>query len=393
MSHYHLRSFTYGQDNKRSVVLGEFIAKGNFGNVYKGTETYGTDAKRSVAVKVLKKLPDTLTELYDELQMAKENSEKAFKFSITLQAIIVNSANPDATKIFTRAKDDVHFVNIDSFRTEQYPAMTKMIPITIIQIYEFIDGESLESYIDKNSFEKETFFRFSNNLLLGLEEIDERNWLHKDIKPANIMVAQKMLKYIDFGLLCKMPSPGKGTCTSINYITSRTIKPPEFILEKAANVITSKKWHKIDIFAVGVTIGEMMYMKQTQKDIPQFIKTFNPQQYLLEKINKDYSDNGGKHVKGDTYRMYIRKLAKYFNMKPYDYIQQIYDRYLFVKAFPYMNESIRLHMLPFLRKLLAANPDNRPTPTEAIDMLNQVHTNHPQHLFPLNYFLRQKVLI
>lgn len=72
--------------------------------------------------------------------------------------------------------------------------------IPLYYVSEFIDGKRLDEYIRLNTpNEEETIFLFKQ-LLKILSECHERNVVHRDIKPENIIVKDKDLYLVDFGI-------------------------------------------------------------------------------------------------------------------------------------------------------------------------------------------------
>jgi len=69
------------------------------------------------------------------------------------------------------------------------------------------NGESLDNFcINLEDVSDRIVETILINLILGLQQIHDAGYLHLDIKPENIWVfADGNIKYMDFGLACKMP--------------------------------------------------------------------------------------------------------------------------------------------------------------------------------------------
>ncbi|MEN8907234.1 MAG: diguanylate cyclase [Clostridiales bacterium] len=73
---------------------------------------------------------------------------------------------------------------------------------TIIIIMDYFNAPSLNQYIQKNSIATGEFLEIAIQLVKGISEIHNRNIIHKDINPSNILWNSKTkeLKIIDFGI-------------------------------------------------------------------------------------------------------------------------------------------------------------------------------------------------
>ncbi|KAM3130649.1 hypothetical protein pb186bvf_017241 [Paramecium bursaria] len=71
-------------------------------------------------------------------------------------------------------------------------------------VTEFIDGETLRSFLEKlkQPLPQEDAIEILQQILEGLNYIHESGILHRDLKPSNLMIYNKSIKIIDFGLSC-----------------------------------------------------------------------------------------------------------------------------------------------------------------------------------------------
>jgi len=127
---------------------------------------------------------------------------------------------------------------------------------------EYIPGSSLERYLRENSLydpvlghEKDIVWKFLFDLLNGLSYMHQKNIVHLDIKPSNILMCPRSanniptLKIGDFGL-----SRILGSETGDERFKKGDGKylAPELLDSKSYNITTA-----VDIFSLGITVYEM----------------------------------------------------------------------------------------------------------------------------------------
>jgi serine/threonine protein kinase len=118
-------------------------------------------------------------------------------------------------------------------------------------LYEYIEGESLNRVILKNSQVVEDF---CNQLLETVKFIHSKQIVHLDIKPDNIMVTKtNELKLVDLGFLCKVA----GRSCKIRGSTA-DYSAPNINIKPESNAQRINQLYKADIFALGLTLYEIM---------------------------------------------------------------------------------------------------------------------------------------
>ena len=116
-------------------------------------------------------------------------------------------------------------------------------------VMEFIEGVSLSYLVDvQNDRMKKWRLNFIIQLGEALEYLHQKNWIHRDICPRNVMITEEnQLLLIDFGLVVPNTSifqaPGNRTGTA-NYMAPELIK-------------RQKTDQRIDVFSYAVTCYEM----------------------------------------------------------------------------------------------------------------------------------------
>ena len=71
----------------------------------------------------------------------------------------------------------------------------------IFVIMDYVDGEDLKKFIDKNDITEQKALMLFRKILEGVNAIHAQHIVHRDLKPANIyLTKQGEIKILDFGL-------------------------------------------------------------------------------------------------------------------------------------------------------------------------------------------------
>ncbi len=138
-------------------------------------------------------------------------------------------------------------------------------------VMEYVEGVGLSLLVDLQNEEMKRYrIRYMIQIGEALQYFHQQNWIHRDICPRNVMVAEdKQIKLIDFGLVvpntAEFRKPGNRTGTA-SYMA------PELIKRQTTD-------HRIDIFSYAVTCYEM-YAKRGPWDAAMTIDA------VLQHINK-----------------------------------------------------------------------------------------------------------
>ena len=211
------------------TVLGNYeieapIGAGGMGEVYKARDTR---LDRIVAIKVL---PQHLA----------ENDQTRQRFAREAKAISALS-HPNICTLYDIGKEDgIYFL-----------------------VMEYIEGETLAARLEQGALDKDAVLKTAIEIANALDAAHRQGFIHRDLKPGNIMLTRSGAKLLDFGL-------ARPTAQEVNE-TDLTISPTvsQPLTEEGAIVGTFQYMApeqleggepdaRTDIFAFGATVYEMV---------------------------------------------------------------------------------------------------------------------------------------
>ena len=140
-----------------------------------------------------------------------------------------------------------------------HPGIVKVFEFGMYQdrpllIMEYIDGEALDRYLNRNgSMAPEPALKIAAQLSQALHYAHKRGVVHRDLNPANILLQQNHeSKIIDFGIAKVY---GKSITLACQTLGTLRYIPPEQI-DDARSVD-----HRADIYALGATLYHLLYGK------------------------------------------------------------------------------------------------------------------------------------
>ena len=133
-------------------------------------------------------------------------------------------------------------------------------------VMEYLEGETLESRIDKGPVPAEQVLKFGVQIADALERAHRHGIVHRDLKPGNVMLTRSGVKLLDFGLARSLaPAAESGGDASSSLPTSAA---PSRLTERGTIMGTFQYMSpeqlegkdadaRSDIFALGAVLYEM----------------------------------------------------------------------------------------------------------------------------------------
>ena len=121
-------------------------------------------------------------------------------------------------------------------------------------LMEYVDGEDLHRLIQDGQLSVEHVLSWIPQLADALEYAHLKGMVHRDVKPANLMITYEgHVKITDFGLVKMRPGRGRAGVTeaSLSVGTPCYLAPEAF--ESGADVD-----HRADVYSLGVVLYEML---------------------------------------------------------------------------------------------------------------------------------------
>jgi serine/threonine protein kinase len=129
----------------------------------------------------------------------------------------------------------------------------------LILVMEFIDGGSLEDYLKgQGPLTAPEAMQFGLQIANGLKAVHGAGWVHRDLKPDNVMLAKGPggleAKLIDFGLVT---DPSAATASAFIGVSAGYTAPEQF--EKAAKELDGRT----DLYALGAVLFRALAGRKT----------------------------------------------------------------------------------------------------------------------------------
>jgi tousled-like kinase len=223
-SESHFRDFP--SLNHGQYLILELLGKGGFSEVHRGYDVHN-------CVQVACKVHQLRSE------WTQERKHNYARHSMREYHIQSRLRHPNVVRLY-----DVFEIDQDSFCT----------------VMEYVDGVDLDQFLkkNKNMCEKDSKAVLLQ-ILCGVKYLHEQKQriIHYDMKPANILMHEGMVKITDFGLSKVMEEESdKIELTSQGAGTYWYLPPECFVMDKDKAPRISPK---VDVWAVGIIFYEMLY--------------------------------------------------------------------------------------------------------------------------------------
>lgn len=213
---------TYGGE-RTSVGAGryaleEVVGRGGMATVYRATDTA---LKRGVAVKI----------------MDHANADDSFRTRFRREARAVAALN--------------HGNVIAVHDIGEEPALPGGAPTPYL-VMEYVDGRSLSDMISNGPLPLAEALRVTADVLAGLAASHEAGLVHRDVKPANVMVtARGTVKVLDFGIARAL----RATSTAVTRDGTVVGTAPYMSPEQARGLTLDPR---SDLYSTGVMLFELL---------------------------------------------------------------------------------------------------------------------------------------
>ncbi|MFO7545721.1 MAG: protein kinase [Trueperaceae bacterium] len=148
--------------------------------------------------------------------------------------------------------------HVNIVRTYEHGA----IGVQHYMVMEFVDGRSLEGYIEANELDVPLSIEIMKRVVRALQHIHSAGIIHRDIKPANVMIVRggiasdaeprlkpETVKLMDFGI-------AGGKVLSRLTMTGARVGTPVYMSPEQARGL--KIDHRSDIYSLGLVFYEML---------------------------------------------------------------------------------------------------------------------------------------
>lgn len=234
------------------LEVGIKVGKGSFGDVFKGEIK---ETKEVVAIKAIEEIPDDtddkakLTELLNEL-------------TAMMKVETFCNKTPKFYGLYRMKKTNISCIAI---------------------LFSFIEGNTLDKYLEENKNNKELTKLKKLNICIELVEIiiilHKNKVYHRDIKPGNVMVKPDgSLILLDFGV-SKISDNTLGSSTNKVRGTPK-YSPPEAFTDVGDENIQYNVSPKFDVWSLGCVILEIF------SNIPPWAKKYKDDNKIILSLIK-----------------------------------------------------------------------------------------------------------
>ncbi len=124
-----------------------------------------------------------------------------------------------------------------------------------VLVLEDIDGQTLKSFLQEKPLELDVFFTIALQLVYALTELHQQHIIHKDIKPANIIIEPHtlLIKLADFSIASQLLEETQGY-NNLHLLEGSLA----YISPEQTGRMNRSIDYRTDFYALGVTFYEML---------------------------------------------------------------------------------------------------------------------------------------
>jgi serine/threonine protein kinase len=211
-------------------VLDEVLCKGRGGEPLRARVGERIGASADITI-------ESAVSLYDELV-----SDPGFSENARLRSRLRRLFRDEANSVANLRHDNI--VSISDYGTHEGRPFLAM---------DYIEGETLQRVIQRRApVTREQQLAWMEDLAAGLHHAHERHLVHRDVKPANLMIeaATESLKVLDFGVVRRLQQVSESTVGAA--VGTLCYMSPEQLTGAASLDRRS------DIFSVGAVVYELL---------------------------------------------------------------------------------------------------------------------------------------
>lgn len=159
--------------------------------------------------------------------------------------------------LFTSMNECLSLKEVSSLQALKHPYIVQLVEANLENselnlVYEFLDCNVYEVMQNTGkAFAQDKAKKITHQLLQALGYIHGQGYMHRDVKPDNMLIAGEDCKLADFGLCREISNFGPLT----DYVSTRWYRSPEILLK------VPQYGPAADIFAAGCVMAELFLMR------------------------------------------------------------------------------------------------------------------------------------